>query len=677
MAATASGAAFRAPLAARSCASRPTGGRLAGSSTSARSGPARASASLRAPRARVSPLAPASSRRASSPLVARAADGEEPPSAAPTSGVSTRTTEKPPPASEDADPTSDAENAAEAETVAGTVRRKREEAAKLAAAAGKDAAPGSPGLTDTINPVEIGRKSRKFLDGVFKGIAQLTQVTSALPSADERTYDAVYDADLLSGETLTEFETPNARFTTVLVVGAAGRVGRVLVRKLLLRGYTVKALVRDASAAESIPPAVDVMLGDVSDAKVMEAAMQGVNKVVYCARAKTLVSGELNNVDVEGVKTATKALQDYNNALAIRRAGRSSKTKTMLTNFVKHGGVFEDWTVDETRLVDPSDGKWQAAAEVAQRVNFGPGFDSEGEPSKFPSFDGFVFSKTGVAQISADLGDLGTGDQRGQVQLREHDGVLLRLRGDGKRYSVSLREPGQSGRTFLAPFVTTGKWQIVRIPFSQFRPEEFNRVLNAGQVVDQAIDLNDVERVGIRFEARNQATSRSSGSWMDELGSRSENSFGLELEYVKLLPKGEETDFILVSCGGAGMEEGEDKEKLVAAKRQGERVVRNSGLGYTVIRPGTLLEEPGGNSALVFDQGNRIQMPISCADVADVCVKALHDEEARNKSFDVCYEYKGADGGEDGGATYEKIAQVTGKSNNYLTPALAVLEKNT
>ena len=43
--------------------------------------------------------------------------------------------------------------------------------------------------------------------------------------------------------------------------------------------------------------------------------------------------------------------------------------------------------------------------------------------------------------------------------------------------------------------------------------------------------------------------------------------------------------------------QGEDKEKLVAAKRQGERVVRNSGLGYTVIRPGTLLEEPAVVSA--------------------------------------------------------------------------------
>jgi hypothetical protein len=34
-----------------------------------------------------------------------------------------------------------------------------------------------------------------------------------------------------------------------------------------------------------------------------------------------------------------------------------------------------------------------------------------------------------------------------------------------------------------------------------------------------------------------------------------------------------------------------------------------------------LLEEPGGNKALVFDQGNRISNYISCADVADVCVK--------------------------------------------------------
>ena len=174
----------------------------------------------------------------------------------------------------------------------------------------------------------------------------------------------------------------------------------------------------------------------------------------------------------------------------------------------------------------------------------------------------------------------------------------------------------------------------------------FNRALNSGEAdLGAPMDVNNIERVGIRFEARNQATSRASGGWMNELNTQSENSFGVELEYVKLLPKGEETDFILVSCGGAHVEDEEEREKVVAAKRLGERTIRNSGLGYTIVRPGMLLEEPGGSQALIFDQGNRITMPISCADVADVCVKALHDEEARNKSFDVCYEYGSGEAG--------------------------------
>jgi short-subunit dehydrogenase len=39
---------------------------------------------------------------------------------------------------------------------------------------------------------------------------------------------------------MCEFTIPDAAFTTVLVAGATGKVGRILVRKLLLRGYTVK-----------------------------------------------------------------------------------------------------------------------------------------------------------------------------------------------------------------------------------------------------------------------------------------------------------------------------------------------------------------------------------------------------------------------------------------------------
>lgn len=567
----------------------------------------------------------------------------------------------------------DAKTSIDDETVSETVRRRRE-----AAKQGKDNSP-------TLNPLDLGRRARQLTDGFFKGITGLTQLARS-PSIDEAKYDAVYSADLLAGDDLTEYETPNARFTTVLVVGAAGRVGRVLVRKLLLRGYTVKALVRKESDREILPDKVQAYVGDVSDAKTLELAMSGVNKVVYCARAKTFMASELANVDSEGVRVAAKALQDYNNSLASRRAGRSQKSKQMLYSFAKFRDVFEDWTVDETRLVNPEDGRWQAAAEVAQRVFFDKEekdakSDSPDGRSPYPTFSGYVFAKTGVAQISCACDALGSGDAAGAVVLRDHEGVLLRLRGDGKRYSVVLSEGGVDGRTFIAPFATTGKWQIVRIPFAQFRPEVFNRAYNSGgdAEVDAVapVDLNAIDRIGFRFEARNQRSSGSSGSagagapeWMSELDAPSNNSFELELEYVKALPKGEETDFVLVSCGGAGLPDGEDRDKLVRAKRDGERTLRNSGLGYTIVRPGQLLEEPGGNKALVFDQGNRISNYISCADVADVCVKALHETEARNKSFDVCFE------AEVGGA-YEKVAMVAGKSNNYLAPALAVLEKNT
>ena len=55
--------------------------------------------------------------------------------------------------------------------------------------------------------------------------------------------------------------------------------------------------------------------------------------------------------------------------------------------------------------------------------------------------------------------------------------------------------------------------------------------------------------------------------------------------------------------------------------RRGEDILRSTGLGYTIVRPGPLLEEPGGYKALVFDQGNRITQSISIADVADVSLK--------------------------------------------------------
>ncbi len=70
------------------------------------------------------------------------------------------------------------------------------------------------------------------------------------------------------------------------------------------------------------------------------------------------------------------------------------------------------------------------------------------------------------------------------------------------------------------------------------------------------------------------------------------------------MPTGEETDFVLVSCAGALVADDEPATAaaVLSHKRKGEQALRLSGLGYTIIRPGPLLEEPGGYKALVFDQ---------------------------------------------------------------------------
>lgn len=84
-------------------------------------------------------------------------------------------------------------------------------------------------------------------------------------------------------------------------------------------------------------------------------------------------------------------------------------------------------------------------------------------------------------------------------------------------------------------------------------------------------------------------------------------------------------------------------------------------------------DEPGGYKALVFDQGDRIGQSVAAADVADICLRALHEPEARNKTFDVCYEYQT----DEGLQLYELVASIPSKGGNYLSQALSTLARNT
>lgn len=82
---------------------------------------------------------------------------------------------------------------------------------------------------------------------------------------------------------------------------------------------------------------------------------------------------------------------------------------------------------------------------------------------------------------------------------------------------------------------------------------------------------------------------------------------------------------------------------ILVWKRQAEAYLIDSGIDYTIIRAGGLLDEPGGLRELLVSKQdvfltntpNGIPPSIPRADVAEVAVQALREPEARNKAFDL------------------------------------------
>src|SRR5262245_61076399 len=64
----------------------------------------------------------------------------------------------------------------------------------------------------------------------------------------------------------------------VLVTGATGRIGRLVIEQLLDAGVPVRALTRRPAAAK-LPRAVEVVAGDLTVPESLHAGLQGVSAV--------------------------------------------------------------------------------------------------------------------------------------------------------------------------------------------------------------------------------------------------------------------------------------------------------------------------------------------------------------------------------------------------------------
>ena len=144
----------------------------------------------------------------------------------------------------------------------------------------------SKNLLKNLNPFAAGQNLRKTL-------GDLTTLGKGISSETKQKY-YLDDRFLEQGGIMTErnpflerFEKDNY-IPEVLVIGATGEVGRLVVRRLLLEGkFRVRVLVRDlySQTLNLLGTGVTYCQGDLGNMESLEYALTDVDKIVFCANA--------------------------------------------------------------------------------------------------------------------------------------------------------------------------------------------------------------------------------------------------------------------------------------------------------------------------------------------------------------------------------------------------------
>jgi dihydroflavonol-4-reductase len=133
---------------------------------------------------------------------------------------------------------------------------------------------------------------------------------------------------------------------TVVVTGATGHIGNVLVRELIARQKTVRALVMPNDNLRPLTGLeVAIVRGDVTDLKSLESAFAGADTVFHLAGIITIMPGMRNilgRVNVEGTRNVARACRKS----GVRRLVYASSVHAIAEP--PHGTV-----IDESLPFDP------------------------------------------------------------------------------------------------------------------------------------------------------------------------------------------------------------------------------------------------------------------------------------------------------------------------------------
>ena len=141
-----------------------------------------------------------------------------------------------------------------------------------------------------------------------------------------------------------------AHSTTVLVVGATGSIGRLVVQEAIRYGYATRALVRDPAKARNLPTEADLVVGDVTRPETLARAVDGVDAVVFTLGSDGAGKVGAENVDYGGVRNVLNALGSRTTRIALM----TSIGVTNRTGMYNQTTEAHDWKRRSERLVRAS-----------------------------------------------------------------------------------------------------------------------------------------------------------------------------------------------------------------------------------------------------------------------------------------------------------------------------------
>jgi uncharacterized protein YbjT (DUF2867 family) len=108
--------------------------------------------------------------------------------------------------------------------------------------------------------------------------------------------------------------------STILVVGAIGSIGRLVVEEAIRQGHTVRAMVRDTGKARRLPPAAHRVTADLARPETLAPAVDGVDAIVFTHGSDGGGAGGAEQIDYGGVRSLLRTLGSRTARIALMTA---------------------------------------------------------------------------------------------------------------------------------------------------------------------------------------------------------------------------------------------------------------------------------------------------------------------------------------------------------------------